>query len=241
MASFDFGGAAGGAMGGAQMGSMFGPIGTGVGAVAGGLLGAFGKKKGKDAQVMQVMPQWMTQPGFEGATKTMAAYTNEGMQRLQAGQAPQWAEGLIGTQRNQAMDALRQGYWGGGGSQGPGQIQRSMEAASIAGAGPKAATAAARKSMWDYMQQSKQVEDQLSNMRYQAMAQEAQNLPTFIANRTQLGTPQLMNIPGQAASNPYASLLGNADVMKGGMGALSSMFKKPAVSPAGFDAFMPSF
>jgi len=157
-------------------------------------------KAGKGSMQVQ-KPEWMTRPGMGQATSMLGDYTANQMRRMNAGQAPSWLENAMPTMRRQAMDPLRESYWGGGGSAGPGMIQRSMEAASIGGAGPKAVTAAARKSMYDYNQQSKQIDDQLGMMRYNAMAQEAQQLPAFISGQTQVstgGTP--FNVPGGPAA-----------------------------------------
>lgn len=176
---------------------MFPWLAAGAGSIVASMLS---KDKGSAGQIYSATPEFFTQPGYETATSDLADYTTNRMRRLQAGQAPSWLENAMPTMREQYMTPLRENYWGGGGSTGPGMIQRSMEAASISGAGPKAVTAAARKSMQDYNQQARQVDNQLAMMRYNAMAQESQSLPEFIAGRTISATPSMMAVPGTGKS-----------------------------------------
>ncbi|CAK0749116.1 hypothetical protein CCP3SC15_150022 [Gammaproteobacteria bacterium] len=192
------------------------------------------KKGGGSLQVQK--PEWMTRPGMGEATNMLGADTADRMRRMRAGQAPSWLENAMPTMRRQAMDPLRENYWGGGGSAGPGMIQRSMEAASIGGAGPKAVTAAARKSMYDYNQQSKQIDDQMSMMRYNSIAQEAQTLPTFISGQTQMsngGTPY--NVPG----SPAPTALNWGDLASGVQSWNQNRTKQNTQMPSGWGVNQP--
>jgi hypothetical protein len=107
-------------------------------------------------------------------------------------------------------------------------IQRSMEAASISGAGPRGAVNAARKSMADYQTRMGQIDDTIQMLGYNTMQSENSRLQDLITSRSgQFMTPQttMVSTPG---SNPGGALLG--------MGAANGGFSAGAFGGAGLSS-----
>ena len=163
-----------GAAGGAMMGAPLGPIGMGVGAIAGGLLGGFGSKKAKGG-LEAIWPQWKFNPGAEAGYRAGWGNIQNQQEALSRGELPSYFQRYAQGARKSMADPLYRTYFGSGGSQGPGMLNRQFEAASMAGANPKAATRAMSKGLYDYANQVQQIDFTMNQLGYDQMNNAMEN------------------------------------------------------------------
>lgn len=222
---FDWGGASSGAAGGAMMGAKTGnPYVAAGGAVLGGLMGGFGKKKDKGG-LQEIWPQWKFNPGAEAGYRSAWGNIQNQQEALSRGELPSYFQRYQQSARKAMADPLYRTYFGSGGSQGAGVLNRNFEAASLAGANPKAATRAMSKGLYDYSNQVQQIDQTMNEMGFNWMNSAMDNAKWAGSpgNAGEWQTPTYLDTR-QPGSDPGGQLL-DMGIGSGGIGSLSGLFK----------------
>lgn len=203
-------------------------------------------------EIKEFKPQWYQNPGSTGAYNAAWGNMQNQQEALSRGELPSYFQRYKQSARKALSDPLARTYFGDNGSGGSGVLNRNFEAASIAGAGPKAAVAGMRKGLNDYAMQSQQIDMMLEQLGYDQFTKAQDASMPITQNSGSWQRSEYLPITTQPTEGFLSKAAGLAMMAAGagfggaggmaGAGAGSSMMMPPALmgnnSAAGFGAGM---
>ena len=122
-------------------------------------------------QVVQVPQYEFTEPRL----RLTSDFLSEGINRLREGRYPEYYENALPTLRESMRRPLYETYYGRAGE--PGLLRGAYETGSITGVGPRATASLAQRTLRDYADKERQIDEQLVKLGVDIMSKESYNYP----------------------------------------------------------------
>jgi hypothetical protein len=174
-----------------------------------------------------IMPQYdFTEPRL----RETSSFLSDNIARMRKGEFPDYWENALPTMRENMSRPNYEAYYGSAGRQGI--LRTQADVGSITGLGPKKTTSLVSKSLYDYGNQEKQIDEYLTKLGVDIMQRDATAFPQLSAAMpkgpdAQLAYPQQIQgqtVDAAGGGSAFGSLLNGILGNNGLLGGITNLF-----------------